>query len=42
MRDLVLAKQYRDSNIIFATQDLKGNINHKIVETGYRVETFKR
>jgi len=38
MRDLVLAKQYRDSTIIFATQDLQGNLNSKILETGYDVE----
>ena len=30
MRDLVLVKQYKNENIIFATQDLVGNINHKI------------
>ena len=32
MRDLVLAKQFPDAHIIFATQDLPGNINHKIQE----------
>ena len=36
MRDLVLAKQYKNSNIIFATQDLDGNINYKIKEAGYQ------
>jgi len=41
MRDLVLAKQYRDDNIIFATQNLDGNINHKIVENGYDIEILK-
>jgi spore coat polysaccharide biosynthesis predicted glycosyltransferase SpsG len=41
MRDLVLAKQYRDANIIFATQNLDGNINHKIVEDGYNIEILK-
>lgn len=35
MRDLVLAQQYPEANITFATQDLNGNINHKIIETGY-------
>ncbi len=30
MRDLVLSDSYHDSHIIFATQDLAGNINHKI------------
>src|SRR5574344_914829 len=38
MRDLVLAKQYKNENIIFATQDLVGNINHKIIEAGYKIE----
>lgn len=38
MRDLVLAKQYPDVQIIFASQNLKGNINHKIVADGYSVE----
>jgi len=38
MRDLVLAKQYSKSNIIFATRELKGNINHKIIEEGYILE----
>lgn len=38
MRDLVLASQYKGANIIFATQDLDGNINHKIEEAGYKIE----
>ncbi len=41
MRDLVLASQYKDSNIIFATRDLEGNINHKISEAGYEIETLR-
>ena len=41
MRDLVLASQYKDSNIIFATQNLDGNINHKIKDAGYKVEILK-
>ena len=41
MRDLVLATQFKDANITFASQDLKGNINHKIVESGYKVEILK-
>ncbi len=36
MRDLVLAKQFSKDNIIFATQNLKGNINYKIDEDGYK------
>ncbi|MBD3807230.1 MAG: UDP-2,4-diacetamido-2,4,6-trideoxy-beta-L-altropyranose hydrolase [Epsilonproteobacteria bacterium] len=38
MRDLVLAKQYPKDNIIFATQKLDGNINHKIIEAEYKLE----
>ena len=38
MRDLVLAEQFSDDNIIFATQDLPGNINHKIEEKEYTIE----
>lgn len=43
MRDLVLANQYvkKDHNIIFATQDLEGNINHKIKEAGYKIKILK-
>ena len=41
MRDLVLAKQYPQSKIIFVTQDLEGNINHKVVELGYSIEILK-
>ena len=37
MRDLVLAKQYKENNIIFATQNLQGNINHKIEEDAYEI-----
>ncbi len=35
MRDLVLAEQFQDVNIFFATRNLPGNINHKIEEKGY-------
>jgi len=38
MRDLVLAEQFKDANIIFAMQDLSGNINHKIEEKDYTIE----
>lgn len=41
MRDLVLAQQYADANIIFATQDLSGNIDKKIEDAGYRVKKLK-
>jgi UDP-2,4-diacetamido-2,4,6-trideoxy-beta-L-altropyranose hydrolase len=40
MRDLVLAEQYIQSKVIFATQDLKGNLNSKILESGYRVQNL--
>ncbi|WP_309498785.1 UDP-2,4-diacetamido-2,4,6-trideoxy-beta-L-altropyranose hydrolase [Sulfurovum sp.] len=38
MRDLVLAEQFKDANIIFAAQNLPGNINHKIEEKSHQVE----
>ena len=41
MRDLVLVKQYSNDNIIFATEDLEGNINHKIIEAGYKIDLLK-
>lgn len=40
MRDLVLAEQFEDTNIIFATQELSGNINHKIEEKDYAIEVL--
>jgi len=40
MRDLVLAKQYLNDKILFAAQDLNGNINHKISEAGYEIHTL--
>ena len=39
MRDLVLAEQFEDDNIIFVTQELPGNIIHKIEEKNYKIET---
>ncbi len=41
IRDLVLAHQYPNDNIIFATQDLKGNINQKVLEAGYKLKILK-
>ena len=41
MRDLVLAKQFSGGNITFASQDLEGNINHKIIESGYKLAILK-
>lgn len=36
MRDMVLAnRDFADDRVIFATQNLPGNINHKIDEAGY-------
>ena len=42
MRDLVLAKQYPNSKIFFATQNLEGNLNSKIIESGYEVINLSR
>ncbi|WP_428357398.1 hypothetical protein [Methyloprofundus sp.] len=41
MRDLVLAEQFEDANIIFATQNLPGNINHKSEEKNYEVNALE-
>ena len=41
MRDLVLASKYKDTNIIFAVQNLNGNINHKIKELEYKIEILQ-
>ncbi len=41
MRDLVLASQYPNANITFATMELNGNLNHKIIEAGYKIELLK-
>ena len=41
MRDLVLAKQYPKNNVIFATQNLEGNLNSKILESGYKVQNLQ-
>lgn len=41
MRDLVLVNQFPNDNIVFATQDLEGNINHKIDEVGYKICILK-
>jgi len=41
MRDLVLATQYTDATITFATRELNGNINDKITNAGYGVYILK-
>jgi len=43
MRDLVLAQQYakRGDNVIFAAQNLEGNINQRVVEEGYALKILK-
>jgi len=41
MRDLVLAKQFKDKKVIFATRNLPGNINNKIEEAGYEIADLK-
>ena len=41
MRDLVLAKKYENHTVTFATQNLDGNINQKIINSGYKIHTLK-
>lgn len=41
MRDLVLAKQFSQDTVIFATQDLQGNINSFITQQHYRLEILQ-
>jgi UDP-2,4-diacetamido-2,4,6-trideoxy-beta-L-altropyranose hydrolase len=40
MRCLVLADQYKEDNVFFATQNLRGNINQKIIDKGYNLITL--
>lgn len=40
MRCLVLAEQCNKDDIVFATQDLKGNANQKIIDKNYRLITL--
>jgi UDP-2,4-diacetamido-2,4,6-trideoxy-beta-L-altropyranose hydrolase len=41
MRDLVLVEQFPNDTIYFATQNLKGNINDKIIKNGYELINLK-
>ena len=41
MRDLVLASSFPKSEITFASLDLDGNINHKILQKGHNLEILK-
>lgn len=41
MRDLVLAKQFKNRKVVFATRNLPGNINHKIKEAGYEIASLE-
>ena len=41
MRDLVLAKEFKDKRVIFATRNLQGNINHKIKKAGFEIADLK-
>ena len=41
MRDLVLAKKYKNHTVTFATQNLDGNINQKIINSRYKIHTLK-
>lgn len=41
MRTLVLAQRdFKDDRVVFAIQNLQGNINYKIIEAGYTVEVL--
>jgi len=40
MRDLVFVKRYKNAKIIFACQNLSGNINNKILQSGYKLEVL--
>ena len=40
MRCLVLAEQYKEDNVVFAAQDLKGNANREIIDKGYKLITL--
>lgn len=41
MRCLVLAQQYPKDTVIFACQDLTGNVNHKITQANYPIQLLK-
>ena len=41
MRDLVLVNEFSLDKIFFATQELSGNINYKIKESGFNLEILK-
>lgn len=38
MRDLVLAKEYKNADITFVTLDLEGSLNKKIKDEGYKLK----
>lgn len=40
MRDLVLAKEFKNSTTFFATQNLTGNINSFIEKSGYKIKNL--
>lgn len=37
MRTLILANQFKNCQIFFATRNLKNNINHRIIEKGFNI-----
>jgi len=41
MRCLTLAKEYKDSKIYFACENLAGNFNQKVIEEGYSLKVLK-
>jgi UDP-2,4-diacetamido-2,4,6-trideoxy-beta-L-altropyranose hydrolase len=40
MRDLVLAYKYKNDNVTFACQNLDGNINQKVLDSGFELEVL--
>jgi UDP-2,4-diacetamido-2,4,6-trideoxy-beta-L-altropyranose hydrolase len=40
MRDLVLAYKYKNDNVTFAGQNLDGNINQKVLDSGFGLEVL--
>lgn len=41
MRDLVFAKKYKNSKIIFACEKLEGNLNYKVLSEGFILEVLE-
>ena len=41
MRCLTLAKQYSNHKIVFVCENLQGNLNQKVIESGYELESIQ-